>query len=35
VPYGAVTEHVLKIAVPISIPAGEFLDLIGVIVAPN
>jgi hypothetical protein len=35
VPYGAITEHVLKIAVPISMPAGQLLDSIGVIVTPN
>jgi hypothetical protein len=33
--YGAITEHVLKIAVPISMPAGQLLDAIGVIVTPN
>jgi hypothetical protein len=35
VSYGAITEHVLKIAVPISMPAGQLLDSIGVIVTPN
>jgi hypothetical protein len=35
VPYGAVTEHVVKIALPISMPAGQLLDSIGVIVTPN
>lgn len=35
VPYGAVTEHVLKIVVPASMPPGQMLDLIGVIVTPN
>jgi hypothetical protein len=35
VSYGAISEHVLKIAVPISMPAGQILDSIGVIVTPN
>jgi hypothetical protein len=35
VSYGAVTEHTLKIAVPISMPAGQVVDSIGVIVTPN
>jgi hypothetical protein len=35
VSYGAITEHVLKIVVPISMPAGQLLDSIGVIVTPN
>jgi hypothetical protein len=35
VAYGAITEHVLKIVVPASMPAGQLLDLIGVIVTPN
>jgi hypothetical protein len=35
VSYGAVTEHVLKIEVPRSMPAGQLMDLIGVIVTPN
>jgi hypothetical protein len=35
VSYGAITEHELKIAVPISMPAGQLLDSIGVIVTPN
>jgi hypothetical protein len=35
VPYGAITEHVLKIVVPVSMPAGQLLDLIGVIITPN
>jgi hypothetical protein len=33
--YGATTEHVLKIVVPASVPPGQLLDLIGVIVTPN
>jgi hypothetical protein len=33
--YGSVTEHTLKITVPISMPAGQVLDSIGVIVTPN
>jgi hypothetical protein len=33
--YGAITEHVLKIVVPASMPAGQLVDLIGVIVTPN
>jgi hypothetical protein len=35
VSYGAITEHVLKIVVPGSMPAGQLVDLIGVIVTPN
>lgn len=35
VSYGTITEHVVKIAVPISMPAGQLLDSIGVIVTPN
>jgi hypothetical protein len=35
VPYGAITEHVLKIVIPASAPPGQMLDLIGVIVTPN
>jgi hypothetical protein len=35
VSYGAVTEHTLKITVPISMPAGQVVDSIGVIVTPN
>ena len=35
VSYGVITEHALKIAVPISMPAGQLSDLIGVIVALN
>jgi hypothetical protein len=35
VSYGAITEHVLKIAVPISMPAAQLLDSIGVIVTPD
>jgi hypothetical protein len=35
VSYGVITEHVLKIAVPTSMPAGQLLDSIGVIVTPN
>ena len=35
VSYGAITEHVLKIAVPISMPAAQLSDSIGVIVTPN
>ena len=35
VSYGVITEHVLKIAVPTSMPAGQLSDLIGVIVASN
>jgi hypothetical protein len=35
VSFGAITEHELKIAVPISTPAGQILDSIGVIVTPN
>jgi hypothetical protein len=35
VAYGAITEHVVKIAVPISMPAGQLLDSIGVIATPN
>jgi hypothetical protein len=35
VSYGAITEHVLKIVVPTSMPAGQLLDSIGVIVTPN
>jgi hypothetical protein len=33
--YGAFIEHILKIAVPISMPAGQLLESIGVIVTPN
>jgi len=33
--YGAISEHILKIAVPISMPAGQILDSIGVMVTPN
>jgi hypothetical protein len=33
--YGAITEHVLKIVVPASMPPGQFVDLIGVLVTPN
>jgi hypothetical protein len=32
---GVITEHLLKIAVPISMPAGQLLDSIGVVVTPN
>jgi hypothetical protein len=35
VSYGVITRHVLKIAVPISMPAGQLSDLIGVIATPN
>ena len=35
VSYGAITEHVLKIAVPISMPAAQLLDSIGIIVTPD
>jgi hypothetical protein len=35
VSYGAVTEHTLKITIPISMPAGQVLDSIGVIATPN
>jgi hypothetical protein len=35
VPYGAITEHVLKIVVPTSMPPGQLLDSISVIVTPN
>src|ERR1700733_6376363 len=35
VAYGAITEHVVKIVVPVSTPAGQLLDLIGLIVTPN
>lgn len=35
VPYGATTEHVLKIVVPVSMPTGQLLDLIGIIITPN
>jgi hypothetical protein len=35
VSYGATTEHVLKIVIPVSVPAGQLVDLIGVIVTPN
>jgi hypothetical protein len=35
VSYGAVTEHVVKIALPMSMPAGQLLDSIGVTVTPN
>ena len=35
VSYGAITEHELKIAVPLSMPAGQLLDSIGVTVTPN
>ena len=35
VSYGSVTEHTLKITVPISMPAGQVLDSIGMIVTPN
>lgn len=35
VSYGGITEHVLKIAVPLSMPAGEISDSIGVIITPN
>jgi hypothetical protein len=33
--YGAFVEHVLRVAVPISMPAGQLLESIGVIVTPN
>jgi hypothetical protein len=33
--YGAITEHALKITVPSSMPAEQFLDSIGVIATPN
>jgi hypothetical protein len=33
--YGAIREHILKIAVPISMPAAQLLDSIGVMVTPN
>jgi hypothetical protein len=35
IPYGAITEHVLKIVIPVSMPAGQLLDLIGMTVTPN
>ncbi len=35
VSYGAITEHVLKIIVPASMPAGQLVDLIGVMATPN
>jgi hypothetical protein len=35
VTYGAITEHVLKIVIPASMPAGQLIDLIGVIATPN
>ena len=33
--YGAVTEHQLQIVVPMSMPAGQLCDSIGVLVTPN
>jgi len=35
IPYGAVTEHVLKMVIPTSMPQGQLLDSIGVIVERN
>ena len=35
VSYGVITEHVLKIQIPSSMPAGQILDSIGVIYSPN
>jgi hypothetical protein len=35
VSYGVVTEHILKIEIPISIPAGRISDSIRVIYTPN
>ena len=35
VSYGAITEHVLKVMVPASMPPGLLMDLIGVNVASN
>jgi hypothetical protein len=35
VSYGVITRHILKIAVPTSMPAGQLSDLIGVIATPN
>jgi hypothetical protein len=35
VSYGVTTEHVLKLAVPVSMPPGQLLDSIGVIVTPD
>jgi hypothetical protein len=35
IPYDAITEHALKIVIPVSVPAGHLLDSIGVTVTPN
>lgn len=35
VAYGTITEHVLKIAVPASVPPGQLMDSIAVLVTPN
>jgi hypothetical protein len=35
VSYGVISEHVLKIEVPMSMPDGQMLDSIGVIYTPN
>lgn len=35
VSYGVVTEHVLKIEIPVSMPAGQISDSIRVIYTPN
>ena len=35
VPYGAITEHVLKIVVSASMPPGQLVDSIGVMVTPD
>jgi len=35
VSYGAITEHVLKIVVSASMPPGQLVGLIGMIVTPN
>jgi hypothetical protein len=35
VPYGTTSEHELKVVIPISMPAGPMVDLIGIVVTPN
>jgi len=35
VQYGATTQHAVRILVPAAMPAGEVLDLIGMIVTAN
>jgi hypothetical protein len=35
IPYDAITEHVLKVVIPVSMPAGHLLDSIGMTVTPN